>query len=194
MFVGCFSGPRTAYAREEDRRLALEAGFTWHIAKPAEPAELLRAVAAAATQSPRNVEAAHGGAGPSRRDSVEKLERLISGSHIHEALRFLNSRTAHRFTAISSLDGETLRETYLFDAEDVDVRRSNDAAVDHSYCSIVVRTEQTFTTVNASRDERAKLSSRAARSCLRVDSPGCAPLLCDTEMTATRAPACKSSG
>jgi PAS domain S-box-containing protein len=35
----------TAYAREEDRRLALAAGFQAHIAKPVEPAELLRLVA-----------------------------------------------------------------------------------------------------------------------------------------------------
>ncbi len=35
----------TAYAREEDRRLALEAGFDAHVAKPVEPRELVRLVA-----------------------------------------------------------------------------------------------------------------------------------------------------
>ena len=35
----------TAYAREEDRRLALEAGFHQHLSKPVEPAELLNVVA-----------------------------------------------------------------------------------------------------------------------------------------------------
>ncbi|HEU4403914.1 MAG TPA: ATP-binding protein [Polyangiaceae bacterium] len=38
----------TAYARVEDRARALRAGFEAHLAKPAEPAELLRAVAALA--------------------------------------------------------------------------------------------------------------------------------------------------
>jgi PAS domain S-box-containing protein len=38
----------TAYAREEDRRRALEAGFQMHVAKPVEPAELLRVVASLA--------------------------------------------------------------------------------------------------------------------------------------------------
>ncbi|HEY4105539.1 MAG TPA: response regulator [Polyangiaceae bacterium] len=35
----------TAYARREDQRLALEAGFQAHVAKPVEPAELVAAVA-----------------------------------------------------------------------------------------------------------------------------------------------------
>ncbi len=35
----------TAYARREDQRLALEAGFQAHVAKPVEPAELVNAVA-----------------------------------------------------------------------------------------------------------------------------------------------------
>jgi K+-sensing histidine kinase KdpD/CheY-like chemotaxis protein len=35
----------TAYAREEDRRRALEAGYTMHLAKPVEPAELVAVVA-----------------------------------------------------------------------------------------------------------------------------------------------------
>ncbi|HVW29987.1 MAG TPA: ATP-binding protein [Polyangiaceae bacterium] len=38
----------TAYAREEDRRLAISAGFNHHVAKPVEPAALLRIVAGAA--------------------------------------------------------------------------------------------------------------------------------------------------
>jgi CheY-like chemotaxis protein len=35
----------TAYAREADRNRALEAGFQTHVAKPVEPAELVRVVA-----------------------------------------------------------------------------------------------------------------------------------------------------
>jgi signal transduction histidine kinase len=35
----------TAYARTADRRRALEAGFSWHLAKPIEPAELVSIVA-----------------------------------------------------------------------------------------------------------------------------------------------------
>jgi CheY-like chemotaxis protein len=35
----------TAYARREDQRLALQAGFQAHVAKPVEPAELINVVA-----------------------------------------------------------------------------------------------------------------------------------------------------
>ncbi len=41
----------SAYAREEDRRQALEAGFQQHLTKPVEPAQLVRMVAALAAQS-----------------------------------------------------------------------------------------------------------------------------------------------
>ena len=43
----------TAYARAEDRVKALQAGFSMHLAKPVDPAELVVAVAALAKQSPR---------------------------------------------------------------------------------------------------------------------------------------------
>jgi CheY-like chemotaxis protein len=38
----------TAYARSADRVRALESGFEMHISKPADPAELIAAIAAAA--------------------------------------------------------------------------------------------------------------------------------------------------
>ena len=40
----------TAYARREDQRLALQAGFQTHVAKPVEPAVLVAAVADVARQ------------------------------------------------------------------------------------------------------------------------------------------------
>jgi signal transduction histidine kinase/ActR/RegA family two-component response regulator len=42
----------TSYAQEADRRKAIEAGFQMHLPKPADPAELARAVAALAGRSP----------------------------------------------------------------------------------------------------------------------------------------------
>ena len=35
----------TAYARAEDRRKALDAGFMMHVSKPVEPAELVAVIA-----------------------------------------------------------------------------------------------------------------------------------------------------
>jgi CheY-like chemotaxis protein len=42
--VGIAAVALTAFAREEDRRHALEAGFQMHLAKPVEPRELVAAV------------------------------------------------------------------------------------------------------------------------------------------------------
>jgi CheY-like chemotaxis protein len=41
----------TAYARSEDRTLALQAGFQLHLAKPIDPSELMAAVAALTRRS-----------------------------------------------------------------------------------------------------------------------------------------------
>jgi CheY-like chemotaxis protein len=38
----------TAYARSEDRRLALLAGFQMHVAKPVQPGELVAVIASVA--------------------------------------------------------------------------------------------------------------------------------------------------
>jgi signal transduction histidine kinase/CheY-like chemotaxis protein len=49
----------TAFARQEDRRRALEAGFHTHVAKPVEPAELVRVVASVTrTASSREAQSA----------------------------------------------------------------------------------------------------------------------------------------
>jgi PAS domain S-box-containing protein len=47
----------TAYARAEDRELALESGFQAHIAKPVEPADLVRLVARLASQKEKTPDA-----------------------------------------------------------------------------------------------------------------------------------------
>jgi PAS domain S-box-containing protein/excisionase family DNA binding protein len=44
----------TAYAREEDRRLALDAGFQVHVSKPIKPSELVAVVASVAGQTRRD--------------------------------------------------------------------------------------------------------------------------------------------
>ena len=44
----------TAYARDVDRRRALDAGFDWHLSKPIEPDDLIGVVAS--LMAPVNVE------------------------------------------------------------------------------------------------------------------------------------------
>lgn len=146
----------TAYAREEDRRRALEAGFDDHVSKPVEPAELLRIVALAAVRSPRQAKPVASEAGQSRADSFVKLQRLIETGGTYQALRFLNSRTPHRYTGLFRFDGSMLRSLHLFDAETPELRRGDDAPMTETYCSIVGESERSFTTADTRRDDRLR--------------------------------------
>jgi GAF domain-containing protein len=91
-----------------------------------------------------------------RADTFVKLERLLAGADVHEALRFLNSRTPHRFTGIYRFDGGILRNLHLFDAEQADVRCGEDAPLAETYCSIVDQFERSFTTADARNDDRLR--------------------------------------
>ena len=152
----------TAYSREQDRRLALEAGFQTHVAKPVDPDELVRVVAglvsfAGALPTPEEREAAL-----AKADTFSKLGKILSGQGLHEALRFLNSRTPHRFTALYRFDPPTLRNIALFDSDAPSVTRGDDAPMVETYCSSVGQHERGFTTEDARRDDR--LRTHPARS------------------------------
>ena len=146
----------TAFARQEDRRRALEAGFHTHVAKPVEPAELVRVVASVAHSSRGATTRATPSEGAPRADTLSKLERLLTSQGVHAALRFLNSRTSHRFTALYRFDGETLRTVQLVDADAPDVRTGDDLPLSQTFCSIVKETERAFTTEDARRDDRLR--------------------------------------
>jgi PAS domain S-box-containing protein len=146
----------TAYSREQDRRLALEAGFQTHVAKPVDPAELVRVVASlvrfvGVQTSPADREVAL-----ERADTFLKFGKILAHQGLHEALRFLNSRTPHRFTAIYRFDPPTLRNIAAFDFESPDVRKGDDAPMVETYCSIVGQYQNTFTTEDARRDDRLR--------------------------------------
>ncbi|RYZ06129.1 MAG: hybrid sensor histidine kinase/response regulator [Myxococcales bacterium] len=150
----------TAYAREEDRRLAHAAGFNHHLAKPVDPADVLRMVAAAAAES----QAAPQEPDPPAllRGSVAgKLKRLLEAEGVHAALRFLNNRTPHRYTGIYHFDGDMLRSLYLFDAEAPELERGDDSPLQATFCSIVGQTERVFASADTRRD--ARLEKHAAR-------------------------------
>jgi CheY-like chemotaxis protein len=145
----------TAYAREEDRRLALAAGFNHHMAKPVEPAELLRLVAAVAATAPPPLKPL---LTPSQgtASTAVKLRRLLETDGVHAVLRFLNDRTPYRYTAIYRFDGDTLRNLHSFDAERPEAVRGEDALLAERYCSIVQAEERPFATADARRDERLR--------------------------------------
>lgn len=154
----------TAYSREEDRRRALEAGFNAYASKPVEPEHLVQVVAGLVAAGPAR-EAETPAALVTRADTLDKFERILVAQGIHEALRFLNSRTAHRFTGIYRFDAATLRNVHLLDAEDASVVTGADAPMSETYCSIVGALERPFTTDDTLRDDR--LREHPARASIR---------------------------
>jgi hypothetical protein len=68
---------------------------------------------------------------------LKEVLRFLESGGIHEALRYLNSRTPHRFSGIYRYDGEILRNEALFDRDAPDVRRGDDVPMADAYCAIV---------------------------------------------------------
>jgi len=168
----------TAYSREEDRRHALESGFQAYLSKPVEPDALIdlvdRLAATArrdAADSPVTVAA--------RADVLKKFAKALATQGVHEALRFLNSRTPHRFTGLYRFDTPQLRSVALLDADSPAVLQGDDAPMEGTYCSIVGSFERPFTTDDAALDER--LRQHSARTEVRsycgvlLREPGGAP-------------------
>jgi PAS domain S-box-containing protein len=149
----------TAYAREEDRRLALEAGFQTHVTKPVEPAELVRVVAGLVEFVGRQSSPARRQVALERADTFIKLEKILAARGVHEALRFLNSRTSHRFTGIFRFDGAILRNVMLVDSYAPEVTKGDDAPMTATYCAIVGETAHPFATDDARLDDRLRTHS-----------------------------------
>ena len=154
----------TAYSREEDKRRALEAGFNAYLAKPVEPDELVQAVLDLMSAFPTD-DASTPAALLARAETFSKFEKVLATQGVHEALRFLNSRTTHRFTGIYRFDGDTLRNVALLDAEHVATTRGDDAPLAATYCAIVGAYERPFATDDALVDNR--LSAHPGRDMVR---------------------------
>ena len=147
----------TAYSREQDRRLALAAGFQTHVSKPVEPAELIRVVAGLVAFVDENASPQALEVTLAKADTFLKLGQILSSQGLHEALRFLNSRTAHRFSALYRFDSPTLRNIALFDSDSPDVKKGDDAPMAETYCSIVGQLSRSFTTEDTRRDDRLRI-------------------------------------
>jgi response regulator RpfG family c-di-GMP phosphodiesterase len=146
----------TAYSREQDRRLALEAGFQTHVTKPIEPAELVRVVGSLVRFVARQSSPEQVGAALERADAFLKFEKILDTQGVHEALKFLNSRTSHRFTAMYRFDPPMLHNLLMVDSYTPSVRTGDDAPLVETYCSIVGTTHHNFTTEDTRMDDRLR--------------------------------------
>lgn len=69
-------------------------------------------------------------------------------------LRYLNSRTPHRFTGVYRYDGDTLRNMALFDRFEPEKQRGVDIPMVNAYCANVGRNREPLEFADAKRDGR----------------------------------------
>ncbi|MEO8359606.1 MAG: ATP-binding protein [Vicinamibacteria bacterium] len=154
----------TAYSREEDRRRALEAGFQTYLSKPVDPDELVKVVASLAMTVESQIHQTSSGI-MARAQTLAKFEKELGANGVQEALRFLNNRTAHRFTGVYRFDPPTLHNLALLDAKDRAVAQGENPPMEATYCSIVGTFERPFTSEDTLQDER--LRAHPARESVR---------------------------
>ncbi len=65
--------------------------------------------------------------------------RVALRDGVNAALRYLNSRTPHRFTGVYRYDGEMLRNMALFDRSEPDRHHGGDIPMADAYCANVGR-------------------------------------------------------
>ena len=73
---------------------------------------------------------------------LDEVLKFLESGGVHEALRYLNSRTPHRFSGIYRYDGEILRNEALFDRDAPGLRRGDDVAMVDAYCALVGQSQQ----------------------------------------------------
>lgn len=73
---------------------------------------------------------------------------------IHAALRYLNSRTPHRYTGVYRYHGEMLHNMALFDRFDPEKQRGTDIPMADAYCANVGRTREPLEFTDAKGDGR----------------------------------------
>ncbi|MEK8089357.1 GAF domain-containing protein [Thermithiobacillus plumbiphilus] len=86
--------------------------------------------------------------------TVMTARHLLQNGGVRLALRYLNSRTPHRFTAIFRFEEGTLRNLHLIDRLDPKVERCPDLPVLESYCLFVRDSGCIFLTEDALHDTR----------------------------------------
>ncbi|MBA2322289.1 MAG: hypothetical protein H0V89_14185 [Deltaproteobacteria bacterium] len=85
---------------------------------------------------------------------IVELENALEHGGVHEALRWLNARTPHRYTGIYRFDDALLRNVHLFDRSDPDVRVGSDAPMEATFCAMVGRSGEALEIADAARETR----------------------------------------
>jgi GAF domain-containing protein len=76
---------------------------------------------------------------PLRPSIVGKFRTILERQGIHDALRGLNGRTAHRYTGVYLLDPPFMRSLHLVDVQRPHLRKGEDVPTRATYCSLLIQ-------------------------------------------------------
>ena len=85
--------------------------------------------------------------------NIIEFENSLTNIGLHSALKYLNSRTPHRFTGIYKYDDPTLRNLVLYDSYHPELLKGDDAPMIATYCSLV-KSEEVLEINNSLEDKR----------------------------------------
>lgn len=109
------------------------------------------------------------------------FKTLLQEKGVYEALRFVNSKSSHRFTALYVFDGSTLKNICVVDKEDASMRQMDSIEVVNSYCLYVFNSGQRFIVPDSLSDDRVKGHPKQAV----IQSYCGMPLMNDSAMVGT---------
>lgn len=87
---------------------------------------------------------------------INQFTDILQRQGVHESLKFLNSRTPHRYTGVFRFDGDQLRNETLFDRYEPSLQQGADAPMEATYCSLVGRQQAPLEIHDASTDPRVQ--------------------------------------
>lgn len=100
-------------------------------------------------------------------DPAQTVRALLHSDGLHAALRFLNSRTPHRYTGIFLFDPPVLRNHTLADSWNAEPEPMAAAPLEATFCGYVGSTGSSFRSDDTHHDQRlttAVLRENAVRS------------------------------
>ena len=86
-------------------------------------------------------------------EQLAQFRSVIKSHGLNGALRYLNARTAFRYTAVYRLDGQILRNIHLYDRLGEAPGSLSEVPLGDSFCQFVIR-DQGFGTADSSQDDR----------------------------------------
>ncbi|MEO8012852.1 guanylate cyclase [Polaromonas sp.] len=84
---------------------------------------------------------------------LAQFHRAFECGGLHGALHYLNARTSFRYTAIYRLDGQMMRNIFLYDRQGENPTSLSEVPLGDSFCQFVLR-DNGFNTANSANDVR----------------------------------------